>query len=104
MIVLISLFLWVIWSIHAAKAIILAGLLSCIISATLDLFFIKKRFQEHLTPETYKIMTHQAKISDYLIVWFSDIIGTALGTFFAIPTRFAPYYIVSMILLFIYFA
>ena len=103
MIVILALLFWAIFSIQVAKAIILSGLLACVISSALDLFFIKTRFKAYMTPEMYKILNHTAKLSDYLIVWLSNIFASILGTFLSIPTRFAPYYILSLILLFIYF-
>lgn len=90
MVMILSVLLWMFWSIHAAKALILAALLACVVNSTI----IMLRVYKQNTPN-----------SMILMFWLMDMMFTFWVMFFKIPMPFKKYtqYFVCLAILFLYF-
>lgn len=90
MITILSVLLWIIWSIHAAKALVLAGLLACVVNSTIIML---------------RIIKPNIKKSVYLFMWLMDMLFTFWTMFFKIPTNFKKFtqYFICLGVLFICF-
>lgn len=86
----LSVLVWMFWSIHAAKALILAALLACVVDSTIIMLMVNKQ---------------NAPKSLILMFWLADMISTFWAMFFKIPMPLKKYtqYFVCLAILFLYF-